>query len=166
MLFGKSNGFTLIEIVFSLGITSILIFVIGNLLQGSLNYSYQYHQEFNRNFDLQYNMDALSNEISTSDRILRYGKNRLDFCIYPSGRSESYRYISYRIENRSLYRYAIESREKVNSINWNSKKVGKNQLIDSIDNISFQLEDGILVLEWKVNKESFQQFIAIRGDKL
>lgn len=160
----RKKGFSLLELVISLGISSIICIVLASIIFQTYKTLEFSNKEANYG-GLEFALDYMEEDISSADGIIPMNGGIGFYFIKNSPTRTSY--ITYKIEGENLYRLAFEDEPGLINLTINSfsYRVGKNLILQSSKSISNSLIDkerGILHLEIENEKHKLYRDLALR----
>lgn len=163
----KKTGFTLIELIVSIAISSVILLVLFSAFNNSVN-TYKLLSKYSRGYnDCEFALNYIADEVGAASFIVSSVDN--DEILIGIDRGENvksnsrYQYISYRKKLDSIYRYSLTSGIKYNSGISKFKSIGTNRLVKSIKNFNINLENGVVKVEIvSISGSSYKKNIAVR----
>lgn len=163
----KKTGFTLIELIVSIAISSIIIIVLFSALNTSMN-TYKALSEFSRGYnEYEFALNYISDEVGAASSITSSVDN--DEIIISIDRGENvnsdnrFQNISYRQKLDSIYRYSITSSKKYTTSFSKYQNIGINRLVSGIESFSIDLEKGVVTIEiTSTSGPKYKKIVAVR----
>lgn len=147
----RKKGFTLIELIVSIAISSIILMVLFSAFNNSVN-TYKVLSKYTKGYnDCEFALNYIADEIGAASFIVQsvnndeiligidWGEN-----VKPNNR---FQHISYKRKFDSIYRYSFLSSKKYNLGISKYKNIGTNRLADNIKSFAINLENGVVTIE-------------------
>lgn len=163
----KIRAFTLIELVISVGISLIILSLLGsifNISVNSLNYSEKKMDSLNKVYLAS---EYMRDDIESSDYIIKNTNiNSLGFCLITNLNSEKRRATFYTFEDNKLFRKSQNSSKSYLDEYKIIGKTGNNVLIEDVKKIKCNLKEELIEVEIMLDEEnSVSRVFAIRTRK-
>lgn len=163
----KRAGFTLIELVISIALTSIIAIVLLDALRGTLN-TYGILDRLNSGYgNLNFAMEYIKDEVASATSVITSIDG--DELLIRIDRGENalselrYHHISYVLKDNSIYRYSFKSSKPFEKTLKNLYNKGTNRLISGIESFNVKAYDGVLKFEIKSKSGiNLKRSVAIR----
>lgn len=168
----KIKGVTLLELIISIGLTSLIILSVVNLMASSTNLVDELNQRNERKMDLDFAVDYILQEIDASDLIIPSTPHWLSgdslkielVKIDGDKIKQRYNHIVYRLDGDKIVRYTSKS-SKIVTNKQKSAYLGRNTLIKDVNSFYTELdkENKILHLKIETEDETIMKTHYIRG---
>lgn len=157
-----NKGFTLIEVLLALGISSIIIFSLFSILDFSIDVCTLGEEKDDLILNGRYAIEFIKDDIKSADKIISSDKiiglktkfpTNIGFVIMIDEENGSYRYITYHLKNDKLVRLACTRANKTYPTSYYFD--GHNELceyVDSISNTKLENEFNMVNLDFNFNK--------------
>lgn len=163
----KKMGFTLIELIVSIAISSIILIVLFTAFNNSIN-TYKVLSKYSKGYNgCEFALNYISDEVGAASYLVSSVDN--DEILIGIDRGESvksnnrYQHISYIKKLDSIYRYSVTSAKKYNFGISKFSNIGTNRIADGIKSFKINLESGVVTLEIvSTSGLKYKKCIAVR----
>lgn len=163
----KKKGFTLIELIVSIAISSIILMVLFSAFNNSVN-TYKVLSKYSKGYnDCEFALNYIADEVGAASYIVSSADN--DEILIGIDRGENvkssnrYQHISYIKKFNSIYRYSTTSSKKINLNISKFSNIGTNKIADSIESFDIYLENGVVTIEIvSTSGLNYKKYIAVR----
>ena len=163
----KKKGFTLIELIVSIAISSIILMVLFSAFNNSLN-TYNVLSKYSKGYnECEFALNYIADEVGAASYIVSSVDN--DEILIGIDRGENvkssnrYQHISYRKKFDSIYRYSVTSAKKFNFGISKFKIIGTNRIADGIQSFEIHIDNGVVTVEIvSTSGLSYKKYIAVR----
>lgn len=167
LIYKRNKGFTLLELILAIGLSSIVALSLLSILNYSKNTSIIGNEIDELMLNGRYAMEYIKKEIKAADKILPANKiyvlrtsykNNLGFAIM-NKEGQSYRYTSYYWRNDGkLFRisgHAAKEQYPVMDVQWGHNEIG--EFFHSIKDSKFDLDNNMIYLDLKLKSTNGQE---------